>query len=370
MACILYLDSFTTASGDSQASDEIGYGITASMALKDELRRRGWEVDDLQGAGVRASTKGAWIQDSYQLLWTADLGRYDAVFVFHAFHQFPSEIRRILLQRGYRHIKIFGFTHGSHWDPTDWFRSEHFPDMKVLDLANLMAMDRVFVVSRYLRDTILASVAGWSRSAAEELAPKLCVVGLPINDELIESYRRPKPNAVTTVIFNHSATKAKAPSAFFRVIDSVMDRSSVKLVVTRAFGPEQHGADLGRVVERHPGRVTLGRTLPLPRYYEALWESHIQVSTANHESLGIATLEAMYTENCCLLPHRLSYPELTGGLGLYDSERHLLELLEHYIQSPQERAHAGVAMRRLSQNFLPLVVVERVSTAMEEVFAA
>jgi hypothetical protein len=71
--------------------------------------------------------------------------------------------------------------------------------------------------------------------------------------------------------------------------------------------------------------------MSLAEYYATLWASSIQVSTARHESLGIATLEAMYMNNCCLLPNRQSYPEITGGLGLYTSDDELLQMLKTYI---------------------------------------
>jgi hypothetical protein len=40
----------------------------------------------------------------------------------------------------------------------------------------------------------------------------------------------------------------------------------------------------------------------------------IQVSTALHESFGVATLEAMFAGNACLLPRHAVYPELCGSI--------------------------------------------------------
>lgn len=56
--------------------------------------------------------------------------------------------------------------------------------------------------------------------------------------------------------------------------------------------------------------MTLGNDMPIDRYYQALWRGHIQVSTATHESLGVATLEARATNNYCLLPRIGSYSEI------------------------------------------------------------
>ena len=73
-----------------------------------------------------------------------------------------------------------------------------------------------------------------------------------------------------------------------------------------------HRGRLSRLVERFGSRITVGEILAIPDYFRALWGSHVQVSTATHESLGIATLEAMYARNYCLLPDLGAYPEVVG----------------------------------------------------------
>jgi hypothetical protein len=86
------------------------------------------------------------------------------------------------------------------------------------------------------------------------------------------------------------------------------------VVVTRRFRPEDPGgAAIAALAPRYPGRVSLGNDLPLPDYYRTLWRSQLQVSTASHESLGMATLEAMYTATCCVLPRVADYPALCGN---------------------------------------------------------
>ena len=76
--------------------------------------------------------------------------------------------------------------------------------------------------------------------------------------------------------------------------------------------------------------------MPLDEYYQALWAADLQVSTATHESLGVSTLEAMYTDNCCILPRLGSYPEICNGnpdvlyeLGEAQLEEKLCYFLEH-----------------------------------------
>ncbi len=365
-ARILYLDSYTNISGDSNASDEIGYGITASEAIKEHLRLLGHTVYDLSMFQIAATSKLEWIDASYGLLRALPLEDFNIVFVFHSFHQFPAEIRRILLDRGYRDIKIVGYTHGSHWDPTDTFRQINYPGMNMVDLANLLSMDCVFVVSRHFRDSLLSNVRAFNSSAASDLAHRLVVTGLPINNKLIDQYHTNTHADPLQIVFNHSPTGGKDPEAFFRVMESVLPRHDVRLVVTRRFEPgDPGGQKLEQLYESFGDQVVLGSTMSLSEYYMTLWNSQIQVSTASHESLGIATLEAMYTLNCCLLPNRQSYPEIAGPEYLYNTERELLSMLSHYIQDKDRRHQVARLMHEKSLRYLAAEVVGRISRAME-----
>ena len=86
-----------------------------------------------------------------------------------------------------------------------------------------------------------------------------------------------------------------------------------------------------------PDQVMLGNDLPLPDYYRALWMAELQVSTATHESLGTAPLEAMHTGTCCILPRLGSYPEITGEHPdvLYTlGEGRLHERLTYFLSIP------------------------------------
>jgi hypothetical protein len=361
-ATVLYLDSFTKTNGDSEASDEIGYGITSNEVIKTQLRALGYAIHDLPSLGITAQTKGAWIQETYRILRTISLEDYQLIFIFHAFHQFPSEVRRIVLERGHRAIRIVGYTHGSHWDTSDTYRSEVYPGMQLVDLANLFCMDRVFIVSHYFRRVILEAVRQFNARLGDDLGNRLRVTGLPINNTLIDRYRtRTKPERIQ-IVFNHSSTVGKGPERFFRVIDCILRTHDVQLVVTRRFRYDHAGGrSLQRLCEVYGDRVILGNTMPLADYYRTLWNSHIQVSTADHESLGISTLEAMYAYNCCVLPNCQSYPEITGDINLYDSDAQLLELLRHYLADRDSREQMAKRMHDRSLRYLPQVIANRVS---------
>lgn len=269
-AKILYLDSYTRRDSDSQASDEIGYGLTASDAIKHHLRLLGYEVDDLAGLSLKADNKLEWVHASYNLLRTLPLEKYDLIFIFHCFQQFPSEVRRIVLERGYRHLRVIGYTHGSHWDPTDTFREIFYPGMRVADLANLLCLDRVLVVSNYFREMLLNNVLPFSAAAAAELETRLVVTGLPVNKDLIERYYTEKETDTVQIVFNHSPTPGKAPDVFFQVMEKVLahvlPQYDVRLVVTRRFELDSPGGQqLNQLKERYGERIQLGNTLSLER---------------------------------------------------------------------------------------------------------
>ena len=367
---ILYLESYTQIPSDSIASSEVGYGITVNQAIKKHLMLLGHNLRDLSSYGIKASNKLEWIHASYNLLRTLPLDDFDVVFIFHCFYQFPSEVRRILLDRGYRKIKLVGYTHGSHWDPTDIFRELFYPDMRVTDLANLLCLDRILVVSHYFRQVLLEHIGAFNSVTAAEVDRRIAVTGLPINIELIDrSYTNTQADKIQ-IVFNHSPTPAKAPDVFFNLMEQILAQHDVKLVVTRQFREKCPGLEqLQHLRACYGDRVILGNTMPLADYYQTLWQSHIQVSTALHESFGVSTVEAMYTRNLCILPDRQSYPEITDNTNLYRSEQELLEMLTRYIQDQHACFQMAETMHQRSLKYIPETVVKCISQAIESVIS-
>lgn len=369
-ANILYLESYTQTSADSNASDEVGYGITVNQAIKKHLPLLGHNLRSLSDYGLKANSKLEWIHASYDLLRTLPLDDFDVVFIFHSFHHFPSEVRRILLDRGARQVKIVGYTHGSHWDPTDTFREIFYPGMQVTDLGNLLCLDLVLIVSHYFREVLLHHVGAFSTTAAAELDRRIAVTGLPINNELMDRYYTSNKADKVQIVFNHSPTPGKAPDVFFGIMEQILPHHDVRLVVTRQFDADSPGREqLQQLQARYGDRVIVGNTMSLADYYETLWKSHIQVSTAEHESFGISTLEAMWTRNACILPSRQSYPEITENTNLYGSEGELLEMLRHYIQDQHACSQMAEVMHQRSRRYVPEQVVERISQAIHDLLS-
>jgi glycosyltransferase involved in cell wall biosynthesis len=375
---VLYLDGYTVpaeqvgATGGAPSSDAIGYGITASTAIRTGLSSAGFDVVrpviTVPGDNDERVARLRWLVSSYDaVLDVMSTSPPDVVFFFHAFSVFPAEIRRMLLDLGLS-LPLVGYTHGSHWDPSDSFRSQTYPRMELLDLANLHILDRVLLVSDYLRATLRDTICAFNAPLAKSLDAKCEVVGLPLDVERIDACRTDERWTRTTVVFNHAPVASKNPDLFVHVMHRVLPRYDVQVLFTRRFRQTQAGGmAVAALAARFPEQVALGNDLPLPDYYRALWMAELHVSTATHESLGISTLEAMHTGTCCILPRLGSYPEITGGHPdvLYDlGERQLEERLTYFLKHPDRRHTVAIDLQRAAARYTPAIVVQRIANVL------
>jgi len=376
---MLYLDGYTvtaeqTAPTGAPSSDSIGYGITASTAISKTLGAAGWDVvrPEIAVPGDDNDERVArlrWLLSSYQgVLEVLKTSPPDVVFAFHAFSTFPVEIRRMLLDLELR-LPLVGYTHGSHWDPTDTLRFQAYPGMELLDLANLHVLDRVLLVSEYMRTTLRCTIAAFNAPLAKALDAKCEVVGLPLDVERIDAYRTDERAARTTVVFNHAPVASKNPELFVRVMRRILPRYDVQVLFTRRYPPTQSGGSaVASLAADFPEQVALGKNLSLSDYYRALWMADMQVSTATHESLGVSTLEAMHTGTCCILPRLGSYPEITGDHPdvLYDlGAGQLEERLTYFLEHPEQRQAVAADLQRAAARYQPAVVVQRIADVLD-----
>jgi hypothetical protein len=153
----------------------------------------------------------------------------------------------------------------------------------------------------------------------------------------------------------------------------IMSQHPIDVVVTRRFRPEDPGgAAIAALARRYPGRVSLGNDLPLPDYYRTLWRSQLQVSTASHESLGMATLEAMYTATCCVLPRVANYPALCGNHPdvLYEpGPEGLRDRLVHLHRHEVIRINVGQELSRRAAQYGEPAVVGAIANVLDEIVA-
>jgi glycosyltransferase involved in cell wall biosynthesis len=266
-------------------------------------------------------------------------------------------------------LPLVGYTHGSHWDPTDTFRFQAYPGMELLDLANLHVLDRILLVSEYMRTTLRCTIAAFNTSLAKALDAKCEVVGLPLDVERIDAYRTEKRPTRPTVVFNHAPVTSKNPELFVRVMARILPRYDVQVLFTRRYPPTQAGGSaVASLAADFPEQVALGNDLSLPDYYRALWMADLQVSTATHESLGISTLEAMHTGTCCILPRLGSYPEITGDHPdvLYDlGQGQLEERLIYFLEHPARRQTVAADLQRAAADYQPAVIGRRITDVLD-----
>lgn len=360
---ILYLRPFTSTA-DHFDSGVVGYGRTSGGALVRELRRQGHSVD-VAPAVPTGTTKAAHAAQTYEELGRTDLAAYDCVLVYNVFHQFAAEIRRLLYESDARGTLLAGYTHGSHWDPSDLVRHD-YPRLRHADLGNVLALDAVLLVSDYIRDVMDRTIRGeLGDRPADEFLARAHVVGLTIDDEWLDAARTTE-NERPGVVFNHSATVAKRPALFFRTVADVLRQvADAHVTVTRRFGAADPGyAELRDLKARFPARVRLGDTLPVDSYFRLLWESQVQVSTASHESFGVSTVEAIYAGCCGVLPAAGCYREVTGPAGIY-AEDELTDTLVRYLGDPVARRATAQAQRVRIDRYLPARVAGRITTALE-----
>ncbi len=377
MRRVLYVDTYTAPAtgGAAPSSDSIGYGVTASRVIQAGLCDAGFDVvrptspHAVPGAGRRSRLD--WLTATYAgVVDVLAEAPPDVVFTFHAFATFPVELRRMLLDLRLD-VPIVGYTHGSHWDPSDSYRVETYPGLEMADLANLATLDRLLVVSDYLRHTLRRTIGDFNKELAAAIDARTAVVGLPLDTGRIDAARTDERFDRPTVVFNHAPVSSKNPELFVRVMQRVLPHSDAAVVFTRAFPPGTAGADaVAELAAGYPDRVVLGRDMPLDDYYRTLWRADLQVSTASHESLGVSTLEAMYAETCCLLPRLGSYPEITDSHpdALYEPgadalERRLFALLADVAR----RRSVARDLRQLARRYEPGVVVRRIIDVINDV---
>jgi len=379
---ILYLDPYTVVigkrptKGSPPSSDAIGYAITSSAAIREGLANAGWHVlqpqihlPDEEDGHIR---RLRWLLRSYEgALEVLGGSPPDVIFVFHAFSVFPTEIRRMILDLRLR-VPLVGYTHGSHWDPTDTFRFKVYPGMELADLANLSVLDRILLVSHQIRETLRATIGEFNPSLAESLDNKFEVVGLPLDVHRIEASRAETRDPQPLIVFNHAPVASKDPAMFVRVMRRILPRYDARVLFTRKFlAGEDVGAEAVAALAADFGdQVVLGNNLSLPDYYSALWRAELQVSTATHESLGVSTLEAMYTGCCCVLPRVGSYPEITGDHPevLYDrTDDQLEERLSYFLDHPEQRRAVAAELQHAAARYRPEVVVRRIAEVLDGV---
>lgn len=369
---LLFLDTYTDPTFKSISSAEIGFGISCANSIKSCLRRRNLSLIECSPKISDTLSKMDWVYESYKYLNNLAPKQNDVIFIFNSLIHFPGEVRRLVNHHTKVGCPIIGYTHGSHWDKTDAIRAESSPKLLHQDLANMLTYDRLFVVSEYYRELLRKNLMVLGPVISERFDQIVRVVGLPIDMESIDkaNNRSKKLNASNEVriVFNHSLRPPKQPSNALNVIERIMStRDNCSFEITRAFIEDtQIEKDFKNLAKKYKNRIIFHNNLTLNDYYELLWNCDIQFSTASHESFGVSTIEAMYTGNACFTPDKLSYPEITGGIGNYQDIDDLAEMVKKAIDDDIFRTKISEAQRSLAMRYGPSVIVDKIVKIIDE----
>jgi len=191
-----------------------------------------------------------------------------------------------------------------------------------LALANWLSMavaDRVFVNSeaqladlRRALPVLLGRALDHSHAHRLEGVLDRCEV-LPVGVDLdgIAPDGHPVPEA-PLIVWNHRWDREKRPDRLFAVLHHLADEGvAFRLALAGEnlrFDPQEFDA----IRERLGERVAHVGVLDRDGYHRLLASSDVTVSTAEHETFGIAAVEAMAAGCVPLLPDRLSYPEIVA----------------------------------------------------------
>jgi glycosyltransferase involved in cell wall biosynthesis len=361
----------------SVSSAEIGFGISSATALKSGLAKLGFSIVEVRNNVSSDLSKLEWIYECYKQLDALQPQQHDVVIIFHSLIHFPGEVRRLINHHTKRGCPVLAYAHGSHWDPTDSIRAQSSPGLLMQDLANLLTGERLLLVSNFYYDRLRTQLSTLGPSIQERFQKVARVVGLPIDTESIDRLETPRhqvdPGSAVHILFNHALRRPKRPDVALSVIDEVLrNAQNCMFHITRSLHPEEQSveATLREVASRHPGRIVHHGTLSLKEYYKLLWECDIQFSTAEHESFGVSTVEAMYTHNACFTPKRESYPEVTAGIGNYDDPEDLVRCLLTAVEHSRYRMEIADAQQLVAQKFSGLNVATNISAVMKEILTS
>lgn len=348
-------------------SDTIGYGVSAPATLGESFKQLGHDVTFLPEGTARSRLE--WAHLSYrQMAKAAEATPPDVIFIFHILNQFPTEIRRILVELELT-VPMMGYTHGSNWDETDAFRQRHFGALKMADLANLLTLDRILLTSQAFRDALSRSIGLFSPTAAEEFASRACIVGCPIDVSSIDLAvaRAGRDRCPSRVVFNHSLVPEKGVDDFINFGRLLLSkRLGAEIFFTRAKDSRhsQLNARLDALVADFPDRVHICGNLSQEKYYELLVTSGFQVSTAYHESFGVSSAEAMYAGCCSITPRLPAYLELVQqeGNGVFHdgTPSGILSVMDELLDNPELTQHLAGMQRSAVARFNGTWVARRI----------
>ena len=227
-----------------------------------------------------------------------------------------------------------------------------------INVASMLAADRVLFNSAYHRDVFLEALPGFLRHFPDHREPESVELiaaragVLPVGIE-VESLTAAEPEgAPPLILWNQRWEYDKNPDDFFAALQrraTAGDRFRVALC-GESFARRPRAFERG--VEALGDRVEHAGWLPRDEYTALLGRADVVLSTAHHEFFGISVIEAICAGAWPVLPRRLAYPEVLPTAFhdhcLYEDEAGLDRLLRAALdrrRDDPERSALTAAMR-------------------------
>ena len=224
-------------------------------------------------------------------------------------------------------------------------------------ITTCLAADIVLFNSSTLLQTFLSAIPKFLRqqpdcrpdcdSIQAGIESKSSVCYFPL---LLPSARPHPPSPPLHIAWPHRWEHDKDPDTFFRVVFRLLEegldfRVSV-IGQTYDVVPDIFAEAEQRLRDR---LVVFGFKSDKAEYHRSLSACHVVVSTALHETYGVAMLEASALGCYPLVPNRLVYPELYPLECLYNTEQQLYKRLREMCKNPPLAAdRPGIEFERFA----------------------
>jgi len=216
-------------------------------------------------------------------------------------------------------------------------------------ITTCLAADLVLFNSATLRDAFLENIAKHLKlqpdqrpdmlQIREEVDKKSRVCYFPLSlpkARLDDRHSEDVNNKVVVhIVWPHRWEHDKDPEAFFRVIFKLLEEElDFKVsIIGQTYG--QLPEVFAEARQKLEGRIgTWGFKADKDEFYSALSVCNVVVSTAQHETYGVAMLEAAALGCYPLVPRRLVYPELYPEECIYNTDQQLFKRLRNFCKRP------------------------------------
>lgn len=203
--------------------------------------------------------------------------------------------------------KIFGYLHGSNI-----LSSEPGRNIRGIDCEEAIygICDRILIASNYFNDKLVKIFPG--------IDQKLRVVGFPFDFKI----KSPKQTAVKKIIYNHRLDKNKNPLKFLELTDKLKDFEFYLCT------PSSNPFLIGRLKKNE--RLDIFVRPEPEKYFQIMDDCDFQVSFANSETFGTASMYAILRGLFALCPKRTGYLEFAPEEMLYNSDEELIEKIKFF----------------------------------------